>query len=927
MGDYVTHFMVPPYKQRVLAEAAKELAAGVQKRPKESLAVFKRFRKLEEHRLKLWHTAGGGGREIARQRSDLIDILFRELLDSVTAISATGKTCEPFVVMAFGGYGRREMNPFSDVDIMFLLDRGKPGAQLEEIIRQTLVALWDLGFKVGHSTRSLAQAIAQANDDMLTKTSMLECRYLLGSRDIFNDFKGRFERDCVKGKEPAYVQWRFQNQAENRVKYGASVFMQEPNIKNGCGGLRDYQNVLWIAQFLERIGSLPKLVEKKFLRNSERKRLENAYDFLLRTRTEMHYQNGRPIDSLTLQLQGKVATGLHYPEKSILRRCEAFMRDYYSQTREIHQISTSVIERMNVQPAPQRASRFFGLLPSPKPAKPERFDGFIAKDRVLYPQTREIFTQDPFRLIRVFQHAQIRGMTLSTELQDLIRRRVRLIDRTFQYARVSREIFMAILSRKGEVGKALRGMHNVGVLGKYIPEFGALDCLVQHEFFHRYTTDEHTLVCIEKLDSVILSEERKLAGYRSILQKLEDAGVLYLAILLHDTGKAANSRHHEEESTLLAHRVARRLQLSPDRRRMLLLLVDSHYTLSHTAQTRNLEDPKTISDFAVIVKNRANLDALMLLTLADGMGTSDQNWSDWKEGLVWLLYRKTCEYLEAGPKWIANKERDQSETRQVVQKMLGRDYEEEVGAHFDYMPERYFHAFDAPVIADHLRLFRAYFERRMQKNPESALASVFKWIARPEQGHSEVWVCGWDRERLLERIAGAFVSVNINILSADIFTRGDNLALDIFRVCNTRLLPVTGQREIDRVESRLTEALSVERYDFTPLIGKEVRMKSYRVSGEIGLSTSIVIDNKTHPFFTIIEVQTPDRMGLLYSLLRAFSEARVSIQTSRITTEVEMALDTFYVTGADHGKIENRAELDRLQRLLLRAAGESFDKV
>lgn len=918
--------MVPPYKERVLAEAAKELAEGLRKRPKDTLAVFKRFRKLEEHRLKLWHTAGGGGREIARQRSDLIDILFRELLESVSASCVNTGRCEPFVVMAFGGYGRREMNPFSDVDIMFLLDRGKPGARLEEIIRQTLVGLWDLGFKVGHSTRSLAQAIAQANEDMLTKTSMLECRYLMGSREIFNDFKERFVRDCVTGKEAAYVAWRYQNQAESRVKYGSSVFMQEPNIKNGCGGLRDYQNILWIAQFAERIGSISKLVEKKHLRNSERKRLENAYDFLLRTRTEMHYQNGRPIDGLTLQLQGKVATGLHYPEKSILRRCEAFMRDYYSQTREIHQITTSVLERMNAKPVVKNSPRFFGLLPAAKPSKPERFDGLIAKDGVLFPQTREIFNQDPVRLIRVFQHAQLRGMKLSEELADLIRRRVRLIDRTFQYARATREIFMAILSRKGEVGGALRSMHNVGMLGKYIPEFGALDCLVQHEFFHRYTTDEHTLVCIEKLDSIILSEDRKLAGYRSIFQKLEDPAVLYLAILLHDTGKAANSRHHEEESTLLAHKVARRLQLSPDRRRMLLTLVDSHYTLSHTAQTRNLEDGTTISDFAVIIKNRANLDALMLLTLADGMGTSDQNWSDWKEGLVWSLYRKTSEYIEVGPHWIDQMDRDRKETKIGVLRQLGKDFEEEVSAHFDYMPERYFHAFDGRVITDHIRLFHEFFERRMQKSPEKALASVFKWIPRPEQGHSEVWVCGWDRERLLERIAGAFVSVNINILSADIFTRGDNLALDIFRVCNTRLLPVTSQREIDRVQSRLTEALLHENYDFAPLIGKDTRIRSYRVSGEIDLSTRIVIDNKTHPFFTIIEVQTPDRMGLLYSLLRAFSEAKVSIQTSRITTEVEMALDTFYVTGEDHAKIEDRGALDRLQRLILRGAGESFEQ-
>lgn len=926
-GVYVAReFMVPPYKERVLAEAAKELSEGVRKRPKESLGVFKRFRKLEEHRLKLWHAAGGGGREIARQRAELIDIIFRELLESVSASVTVPGKIEPYVVLAFGGYGRREMNPFSDVDIMFLIERGKPSAPLAEIIRQTLVGLWDLGFKVGHSTRSISQAVAQANDDMLTKTSMLECRFLLGNREILNDFRVRFERDCMKGKEEAYVDWRFQSQAESRAKYGASIFMQEPNVKNGCGGLRDYQNLLWIAQFTKRINSIPKLVEEKFLRNSERKRLENAYDFLLRVRTEMHYQNARSTDSLTLQLQGKVATGLNYPEKSILRRCEAFMRDYYSNSREIHQITKTVLDRLGVRAKKEESGRLFGLLKAKKTSKTEKFDGFIARDGMLYPQERDVFNQDPFRLIRIFQHLQARGLELSEELADLIRRRARLIDRTFQYARIGREVFLSILSRKGEVGPALRAMHNTGVLGKYIPEFGALDCLVQHEFFHRYTADEHTLVCIEKLDSVMISDERRFAGYRSIFQKLEDPAVLYLALLLHDTGKAANSRHHEEQSTLLAHRVARRLQLSPDRRRQLLILVDSHYTLSHTAQTRNLEDSQTIEDFAVIVKNRANLDSLMLLTLADGMGTSDQNWSDWKEGLVWSLYRKACEFLEVGPRWADAIARDRMDVRLAVRKKLSRDYEEEIDAHFDYMPERYFHAFDAPIIAEHLQLFREFFAQRMNKDPVRALAPGFRWIPRPEYGHSEVWVCGWDRERLLERIAGAFVSVNLNILSADIFTRGDNLALDIFRVCTTRLTPVTNQRDIDRVETRLSEALTHERYNFAPLIRKDTLMRSYRVSGEIDLSTRIVIDNKTHPLFTIIEVQTPDRMGLLYSLLRAFSEAGVIIQTSRITTEVEMALDTFYVTNAEHQKIEDRSEIDQLQRLILRGAGETFDQ-
>ena len=904
-----------PYKERVLAKSARLLAERTRKRGEDWLPIFKRFLKLEEHRLRLWHNAGGGGREIARQRADLIDIVFREMFESISA--NTGGKLGRVVVAAFGGYGRREMNPFSDVDIMFLIDRGKPSAQLEEVIRQTLTGLWDLGFKVGHSTRSIAQAVKAANDDPINKTSMLECRFLLGDRELFNDFKKRFEHDCIKGREADYIKWRFASQLENHQKFGGTVFMQEPNVKNGVGGLRDYQSMLWLSYVAQRLNTTAKLAEKKYIRSSERGALEKAYDFLLRVRTEMHYLNGRALDGLTLQLQGRVATAFHYPQKHILRRCEAFMRDYYNHTRNISRITSAVLARLDL---PIDAEPKKGLLDTlmGRKEKPERFDGFFARNGRIFPLTREVFNDDPFRLLRVFKHAQARKLDLSPELRDLLSRRARLIDRTFQYARISREIFLDILSHKGEVGRILRVMHDVGVLGRYMPEFGSLTCLVQHEFFHRYTTDEHTLVCIEKLDAVLFADEPKFAGYRSLFQKLEDPAILYLAVLLHDVGKAANSRHHEEESAILAHRVARRIQLSSERRRMLITLVDAHYAMSHTAQSRNLDDPATVTEFAGIVKSRPNLDALMLLTLADGMGTSDKNWSDWKESLVWSLYRKTNEYLEVGPHWIEARRRDRESLLEAVGKMLPKNFAEEIDAHFAYMPERYFHAYDAERIVGHLQLFRAFFERRLE--PGCELAPVFAWIDRPEMGHTEVWVAGWNRDRLLERIAGAFVSANVNILSADIFTRGDSLALDIFRVCDSRQQPVGSERDRRKVESRLGESLQEEEYDFTPYFNEPSRLRSYRMSQDAELPSRILVTNESHPLYTIVEIQTPDRLGLLYGLLRALGNAGISIQTSRITTEMEVAMDTFYVTGRDDKKITEEAAIERLQTLLKRAA-------
>ncbi len=905
--------MISP-KEHALEQAARALQEKARKRTGESVEIFRSFRKIEEHRLRIWHKSGGGGREVARQRSDLVDILFRELFEGILRNVAPKGLSDSLVAGAFGGYGRRELTPSSDIDLMFLITKAQPSKACEEVIRQTLTALWDIGYKVGHSTRTIPQATKQANSDMVTKTSMLECRYLAGDKDLFTTFKTRYDEACVDGREAEYIAWRLGNQQEMRVKYGASVFMQEPNIKNGVGGLRDYQSLLWLSYFKERLTTTSKLVEKHFLRDTERRALEKAYDFLLRTRTEMHYVMGRPQDGLTLQLQGKVATDFNYSQRHILRRVEAFMRDYYSHTRDIHLITSAVIERMKLVPE-KSSTRLLGLIKQ----KTEKFDGFFSRQGKIY-SDRETFAEDIYRLIRGFHHAQVRQLDFSTELRDAVRRRLRYVDRTFQYSRVARETFLDILSHKGEVGRILREMHDLGFLGRYIPEFGALTCLVQHEFYHRYTADEHTLVCIEKLDSILFAEEERFRGYRSLFQKIEDPAMLYLAILLHDTGKAANQRNHEDASAVLAQKVARRLQLSSERRRMLITLVNSHYLLSSTSQNRNLEDPATIAEFANIIGTRNNLDALMLLTLADGMGTSDQNWSDWKEGLVWTLYRRTSDYLEGGPVAFEQLKKNRESLLEAAREELPKDFSEEIEAHFHHMPERYFQTFDAEQMVGHLRLFRSFMEHYLTETGASAVAPAFHWIAKPEKGHSEVWVCGWDRPRLLERIAGAFLSAQVNILSADIFTRGDNLAIDIFRVCSTQLTPVTNARDIAKVESRLTESLEEEDYDFTPLLAKDARLRTYRISQDADLPTKITIENSSHPNYTLVDIFTPDRLGVLYDLLRAFGAAGINIELSRITTEMDVAMDSFYITDNKGNKITDEASIKRMQRLLQRAA-------
>ncbi len=905
-----------PERDGVFERAVAQLKESSRRGGKISLEAFQRFRKINEHRLMIAHNGGAGGRDLARMRSDLTDVIFRELFELVASEVFGRKRPSDIAVVAFGGYGRREMNPLSDVDIMFLLAGASPDSAMEECIRRVTMHLWDIGFKVGHSVRSIAQAVQQANEDLLTKTSMIECRNLTGSRELFQTFRQKFETACLAGKEEEYVAWRLENQRELHQRFGDTVFMQEPNVKCGRGGLRDVQNLLWIAYAKERAQSLSRLVELKVLRENERRKIEAGYDFLLRVRSQMHYINKRPLDTLTLQMQGKIATAFNYPQKSILRRVEAFMRDTYSHTRNIALLTDSALDRLPLKPAGRRRS-LFRLFQ--RPSRGETFDGFVAKEGMLYAASREIFQEDPARMMRGFQHAQLRQLKISPGLRDLYVRSQRLVDRTFQYARVNREIFLAILSRKGEVGRILREMHNAEFLGKYLPEFGALTCLVQHEFFHRYTADEHTLVCIDKLDAVLFSQERRLAGYRSLFQRLEDGAVLYLALLLHDVGKAANRRAHEEASAEMARKVARRIQLSPERRRMLITLVDAHYTLSKTAQSRNLDDAFTVTEFSTVVRNTETLDALMLLTLADGMGTSDQNWSDWKESLVWQLYRQTTNYLKTGDAGLARQRANLNQLLETTLEKLPRDFGEETRAHFEQMPERYFAAFDVETIREHLRLFRLFFER-LAGADENVLHPTVQWVDRPEQGHSEVWICGWDGSGFLERIAGAFSATGLNILSADVFTRADSLVLDIFRVCDLRHNAVSSQKDKVRFAEFLNRSMDERDFDFRPFFEPKRGMKYYRLSQEFDLPTKVTIENSLHPLFTLVEIQTPDHPGLLHDLLSAFREADASIVLSRITTEMDVALDTFYVTDQAGKKIPDDETIKRLQRLLQQRA-------
>ena len=914
--------MASRHLEQVLAHAENQLAATGARRPTEVLPLYKKFLKVEEHRLRLKHQAGHGGREICAHRADLVDVLLRYVFGAAfTATRPEEASGAPLALIALGGYGRGELNPFSDIDVMLLHRQGakKISPHLEEMVEQVLYLLWDSGFKVGHSTRSIKEAITQANRDMLTKTAMLESRFLAGDAELAREFREQFRSKCVEGHEREYVEMRMQDQVVRHKKFGDSVYLQEPHVKSGCGGLRDYQNLLWMTYFKEGSLSTNQLVGKDWLSETDQRRIERAYDFLLRLRTDLHYATGRATDILHLNLQEQIAKRLNYSIGNGQLRSETLMRDYFEHTRNIFRVTERISAQFGSGHVTSRTRSLFSFLPLIRPDKTPIGESFFIRNKQLHPDRRDLFQKDPEQMMRAFQLIQEYVLDLSPEAADLVSRSLEQVTRTYQYARGPREIFTAILSRKGEVGRVLRTMHRVDFLGRYIPEFGQLTCLVQHEFLHRYTADEHTLVCIDKLDAIVKTDDSKLIAYRKIFEHLDDPFVLYLALLLHDTGKAVGAWPHSEASALFAQRVATRLQLSPEQRKSLILLVDHHLTLSKIAQQRNLDDPATVAELAKIVKHQKNLDALMLLTLADGQGTSAEAWSDWKESLVWELFHETSRYL-ADQKSYYEQTKIERESLQVsVAEALPPDYADEIEAHFDFMPDNYFRGCDVPEIVEHLKLLRSFFENVLSRG-EQPLAPAVKWKAFTEHGHSLVSFWTWDHEQLLAKIAGSFSVVPINILSADVFPRGDNVVLSVFRVCNTKAHAVTDSREFELVEQTLGHALADENFDFLPLIEKAKRQSRLPLAPGIEFPTHIGVDNKTHPMYTLIEIQAPDRLGLLYDILASLDRESVLIALSRINTQDGAAIDTLYVVDrSTHTKIIDSDRITAIQRHLQRA--------
>jgi [protein-PII] uridylyltransferase len=905
---------------KTLANIAKRLKAEDRFNFSDRSAAYMAAINTENRWLEMQEMNGRSGLAGGRARAEMLDDFLVHLMHEAAAQVTNPPTIS---LVALGGYGRAELNPRSDVDITWLHAGGaRFPAGYEQIVSEAYNLLIACKFDPGHSTRSLDDTIKEANKEMKSRTAMLEARLVWGDEALFAKFRKRFEKECVRGYEEKYLRERVENQAERHAQNGGTVYLQEPNLKNGCGGLRDYQNLLWMAYFKHGIMTTGALVKAKYLDDAEQRQLDRAYEFIFRMRSQLHYMTGLHTDKVFISQQLELANRLGYELKhpDVLRRTEALMRDYYGHARNIYELTELVCERMTLPmpepPKPRGLFRTLLMRPRPKTQR-EEFDGFVASGNRIYYRDRQIFKEDKLRMMRLFLHAQQRELAISPELRQLVRRRLKYVDNTFRYAKANREVFTEILRRKGKVGGTLRAMHRVDFLGRWLPEFGRLTALVQHEFYHRYTVDEHTLVCIEKLDSLLDIDDRRFALHKQLLQKLEDPFVLYLSILLHDTGKAANKQAHAGQSTMNAERVWRRLQLKRDERRLLLFLVDNHELLSKTARQRDPYDPATIEYLAGVIGTRPNLDALMLLTAADGLGVGNEKmWNDWIQSLVSQLYEQTSQFLEDSEGFGRRRQVERDAFRKEVAAHLPEGLAMELDAHFSRMPDRYFalHAGKSAQVAGHVRMFREFLESRWNSD-ENPLLPVIRWTPQPHAGHSVLLVCTWDRRQLLARICGALSAAELSILHADIFTRDDGLVLDKFRVCTTKFKAVEDKRDLKFVEKHLNAALQQEEFDFRPLL---VKAYAHAIKREqtLQFQPRVVVDNSPEKH-TVVEIVAPDRLGLLYDLVETIGRAGFDIVYARITTEAGAAIDTFHITGPEARKIRDENRLTALRSLLV----------
>jgi len=878
-----------------------------------------------------YHRKGDSGLRVAKAGAIVLDVLIGEIFDAAQKLTqAEFPECNNEVALiALGGYGRGEICPFSDVDILVLYPWKRESARItafqEKFTQEILYPLWDLGFKVGHSSRNIKQVLEEIAAEPKSKNALLESRFICGNPAPYRKFLRKFRPLYHQRKPEEYIESQIDVQKMRRRKSGDSIYMQEPDIKNGVGGLRDFQNALWMSRIKFDAENLAALVKKGIISQDRADAFLESYSFLLKVRIDLHFIENRATDVLTLERQPVVAENLGYPQTDIFERVEAFMHDYYGHAKNILRTTQQIEDRILRRNLPVRSDHF-GLrdaIESRRHHPRELIDGFILQDGILAHSHDGVFEEDPIRILRIFRIAQQHRARLHPDLEALVEDKFFLLIVEDPWPKPLQNCFRSILQEAGRVYPILAKMHDTGVLGHLIPEFGRLTCLVQHEFFHRYTADIHTLDTIRHLDEIFQKKERPFTTYLEAIHKTDHPTLLYLILLLHDIGKADGIKGHDHQGRILAEPILERIGIPVNQRSQILFIIENHLEMARFWQKFDLDDPVTIQSFADLTENRSQLAYLYTHTYCDARGTAESLWNNYKQSLHDMLYHRTLAALEDS----RDPEQEEREQRIMIEQDLfsrpiAQDLSrEELDAHFNLLPDRYFAHNSIEDVELHLRMVHDLLARIQSAESVGALAPIIDWKDNQEQRLSVVNVVTWDRAGLFYKLAGALSVCGLNILSTKAITRSDHIAIDTFYVVGPKGGIVDNESIQERFEKHVRESL-IDGRDLHELIEKESRKSSSEFFSTSPSQLPVRFEPVVNVYHelslkrTIIEVHATDSLGLLFNLSKIITEHEFDITFARIATENGVANDTFYIESIEQEETLDNENLLRLRQAL-----------
>ncbi len=813
---------------------------------------------------------------------------------------------ERIAVLAVGGFGRAEMAPHSDVDLLFLTP-WKITPWAESVIESMLYMLWDLKLKVGHSSRTVRDCLRLSRDDITIRTAMLEHRFLAGHAPLATELADRLWDEVFRNSGPEFIEAKLAERAERHKRQGGQRYVLEPNVKEGKGGLRDLQTLYWIGKYLHRVGSSSGLVQAGLLTREEFDIFARAEDFLWAVRCHVHYITGRAQDQLAFDLQVEVASRMGYADTTGRRAVEHFMQDYFRQATRVGELTRIFLTELEARHAKPEATLMGLFRRRNKKVRP----GYRVVQGRLDVTDAKTFLSDKLNLLRAFEEALRTAYLLHPNVMRLIAANLDRIDDDIRSDPEAVQIFIDLLLKHGNPERALRRMNELGVLGAFIPEFEPIVAMMQFNLYHHYTVDEHIIQCISILAQIERGElVEELPVVSGILKDGIDRKVMYLALFLHDIGKG-RPEDHSIIGAQIARRICPRLGLTVEESETVEWLVRYHLLMSDMAQKRDIGDPRTVRDFAKAVKTRKRLDLLTVLTVCDIRGVGPGTWNNWKAMLLRQLYQQTSDALEGGLETV-NREKREDEAKAALREALR-----------DWTPERL-----AQECARHYVPYwqglstdtQAVFARLLTDLPDNEI----RIDLHPDAHRDATRACFAlvDHPGIFSRLAGALALVGANVVDARTYTSKDGYATAVFWVQDIDGKPYEISR-LPRLRQMIHRTLGGE---IKPRDAFRDRDKVKKREREFRFPTHITFDNEGSEIYTIIEVDTRDRPGLLFDLTRTLAANNIYIASAVIATFGAQVVDSFYVKDMFGLKLHQKSRQEALEKKLRQAMIEGAER-